>query len=407
MANKEVSSDTRPGVHLQSPEIVADPYPTYAMLRERYPVCQVEPDGLWAVSRFEDVRYVLSNPEIFSAAAADDLYDFDSSTGERRPSRLIISQDPPEHGKYQRLVNKTFLDKATKPLIPMMHQTAQSLLAGFDARMPMDFVEHFAYPYVGTIIKRIVGLDDRQSLAELREWIELEENVAPPQRDKAFIDAFEAAITRQNRYFMEVMNDRRENPQEDLVTHLVNAEVDDRKLTDDEILGLLCLLVSAGFVATLHMLNNAVILLARKPEVVAELRLSPKLIPAFIEELFRFSPSVLGTVRTTTRAVTIAGVEIPAGETVMPLLAAANRDPAAFENPDVFDLHRPRAGRHLAFGHGVHTCLGAALARLELKIALEALLDNYTQITCPADEDLVRVDALFIRGVSELLVRFH
>jgi len=407
MANNEHSTHTRPGIHLQSPDVRANPYPTYAVMRNNYPVCQVEPDGIWAVSRFEDVRFVLANPEIFSASASDALYSFDSPTDERKVPRLIISQDPPEHGKYQDLVNKTFLYKATTPLIPLMRDTAQSLLSKFDKETPVDFVEHFAYPYIGTIIKRIVGLDNKQSLAELRRWMALEESVAVPRPDDTLINAFEAAISRQNHYFTEIMNERRKKPQDDLVTQLVTAQVDGRKLTDEEICGLLCLLVSAGFVTTIHMLNHAVILLSQKPDLLARLLASPELLPAFIEELFRYSPSVLSTVRTTTRAVTIAGVQIPAGETVMPLLAAANRDPSAFENPDVFDLTRTRVGRHLSFGHGVHTCLGAALARLELRIALKELLSRYTNITCPADEDIVRIDTLFVRGVSELLVRFH
>ncbi len=399
--------NTRPGIHLQSPDVQADPYPTYTRMRNEHPVCQVEPAGTWAVSRFEDVRYVLANPKIFSASVADDLYNLDSPAGKRKPPRLIISQDPPEHGKYQRLVNKAFLDKATKPLIPLMRDTAQSLLGNFDTAAPVDFVEHFAYPYIGTIIQQIVGLENKQSLSELRHWLELEERVAIPPQDEAFTKAFKAAVAKQNRYFLEVMNERRNEPRNDVVTQLVNAEVDGKKLTDEEILGLLCLLVSAGFVTTTHMLSHAIILLGQKPDTLAELRESPQLLPAFIEELFRFSPSVLATVRKTTQAVTISDVEIPAGKTVMPLLAAANRDSAAFPNPDTFDLHRPRVGRHLTFGHDAHTCLGAALARLELKIALQTLLGRYAQIACPADEDLARIDTSFVRGVSELLVRFH
>lgn len=407
MAISERRANIRPRIYLQSPEVQADPYPTYALMRSDYPVCQIEPDGIWAVSRFEDVRFVLANPDIFSASALDALYKLDADADEDKIPRLILSQDPPEHGKYQRLVNKAFLDKATKPLIPLMRDTAQSLLSNFDKNTPTDFAEYFGYPYIGTIIRRIVGLDDRQSLAELRQWMDLEESVAPTPRDDAFIEAFKAAVSRQNRYFTEIMNERRKNPRIDLVTHLVNAEVDGRKLTDKEICGLLCPLVSAGYVTTIHMLSHAVILLSRQTEVLAELLLSPQSIPAFIEELLRFSPSVLGTIRTTTQAVTLADVEIPAGATVIPLLAAANRDPSAYPDPDVFDLTRPRIGRHLAFGHGVHTCLGAALARLELRIALETLLGTYTHIACPPDEDLIWRDTLFVRGVSELPVRFH
>ena len=406
MADNERRTHIRPGIFLQSPEVVANPYPTYAVMRNNTPVCQVEPDGLWAVSRFEDVRFVLANPEIFSASVADTLYDFDSPADERKVPRLIISQDPPEHGKYQGLVNKAFLDKATKPLIPLMRDTARSLLVNFAKKSPLDFVENFAHPYVGTAIRRVVGLDDKQSLAELRQWLELEQSVAVSP-DAAFIKAFEAAVARQNRYFTEIMIERRKNPQDDLVTHLVTAQVDGRGLTDGEICGLLCLLVSAGYATTTHMLSHAVILLSQQPDLLAELLASPQLLPAFIEELLRYSPSVLATIRMTTRAVTIAGVEIPEGATVMPILASANRDPSEFQNPDVFDLSRPKLKRHLAFGHGVHTCLGAALARLELKIALETLLGACTQLECPPEHELNWMDTQLIRGVTELPVSFH
>ena len=399
---------TRPGVglrDLKSGVKQRDLYRTYAMLRDDYPVCQLDPDGVWAISRFDDVRRVLKDWEDFSASAADEFYDFCSSDDTEHGPRPIIGQDPPEHGKYHRLINKAFLDKATKPLVPQIRRTAESLLEQFHQSSPVDFVEHFAYPFVRLIIWQIVGLDDKLSFAELRQWVELEERVTIGPSDPAYSKEVKAAVTRQNNYFMAIMDERRRNPRNDLVTHLLAAEVDGSTLSDADICGLLCLVVSAGFVTTIHMLSHAIILLARKPEVLAELRASPEMVPAFIEELLRYNPSVLGTVRTTTRAVTVAGVEIPAGQIVLALSPAANRDPREYENPDVFDLHRSRS-RHLTFGHGIHTCLGAALVRLELRILLETLLTRCTQVVCPSDDELPWIDAQMVRGVSKLPVRF-
>lgn len=399
---------TRPGIDLLSDEVRVDPYPTYERLRNEHPVCRVEPDGVWAISRFEDVRFVLDNPKIFSASAADALYNTESPEDKQPPPRPISAQDPPEHGKYRSLVNKAFLDKATRPLIPLIHDTANSLLQRFKETTPVDFVEHFTHPFVGTIINRIIGLEDHpQDPKELREWLRLEERVSLSRTDEAFNRAFDAATARQNDYFMEVMNDRRKRPRDDLVTRLVDAEVDDHKLSDEEICSLLRLLVSAGFVTTVHMLSHAVVLLSRDPDLLAELKDSPSSIPAFVEELMRFAPSVLATVRTTTQAVKIAGVEIPAEETVVPILASANRDPSAFSDPDKFDLTRPRKERHLSFGYGIHICVGVALARLELRIALEELLNTCTRIVCPPDDELIRVQTLFVRGISELPVRIY
>ncbi len=397
-----------PRIDLLSKDVVADPYPTYAWLLDKHPVCEIEPGPVWAVCRFDDVQFVLDTPEIFSASAADALYNTEAPRDERPPPRLISAQDPPDHGKYQGLVNKAFLDKATKPLIPLMRDTARSLLRQFEGPTPVDFVRHFTYPFVGAIINRIVGLEDHpQDPGELREWLLLEERVSLSQDDEAFNQAFDAAVARQNRYFLNVMNERRQRPRDDLVTLLVEAEVDGSKLSDDDIFSLLRLLVSAGFVTTVHMFSHAVVLLSKRADLVAELKDAPDSIPAFVEELLRFAPSVLATVRTTTQAVELAGVEIPAGETVVPLIAAANRDPSAFSNPHRFDITRPRNGRHLSFGYGIHTCLGAALARLELRIALEALLGSYMHIVCPPDGQIARIHTLFLRGITELPVRLY
>ena len=415
----DLRTSTRPGIDLLAEIVEHDPFAVYARLRRDYPVCQIEPHGFWVVSRFGDVQWVLEDHETFASSVLDELYEFDSpdsndpNSNDPKPAdqkddppRLILSQDPPEHGKYRDLVKKFFLDSATKRLIPLMQDTARSLLDNFDDTTPVDFVEHFAYPYVGAIIKSIIGLDERQSTAELREWVMLEERVSLKQTNENFIDAFEAALARQNGHFIDLINERRKSPRDDLITELVNARVDGEKLTDSELCGMLCLLVSAGFMTSVHMLSHAVILLSRRPELYTQISNAPDTaIPGFGKELLRYSPPVLATIRRTTRAVSIAGVEIPRGDTVIPIMASANRDPEVFEDPDTFDLTRPRAGRHLSFGYGVHTCLGAALARLELNVFLETLLDANRRFVCPPDEEMTPVQTLFIRGFSRIPVR--
>ena len=397
----------RPGIYLQSPETLVDPFPTYAYMRKHHPVCQVEPGGIWAVTCFDDVKYVLATPEIFSSKAINLLNESDWLSDESKHSRLIIAQDPPDHSLYHGMVNRAFISRVITTLEPLMRETAKSLMQQFDDSAPVDFVENFAYPYVGKITRNIMGVGEKQSLAEIREWVDLEERSSPIRPDDAFIAAFEHAILRQNGHFLEVIEERRANPQDDLITRLVNAEAEGKKLTDKQLCGVMSLVVSAGFATTVHMLNHAVMQLSQRPDLMAHLVASPDRISSFIEELLRYSPSVFSSLRSTTKDTEVSGVTIPKDALVMPLIASANRDTSQFANADVFDITRPKIKQHFTFGHGIHTCIGAALARAELRIALEVVLSKFTQFTCPADDQLLWKDSMFVRGVSALPVTFR
>lgn len=400
--------NTRPGIHLNESSVRSDPYPTYKLMREHYPVCQIEPDGIWAISRFKDVRFVLANHELFSSSAISALYESDWLNSKCRTDRLIIAQDPPEHDKYSVLVKKLFLDKATKYLIPLMRDTADSLLNKFYKKTHTDFMGEFAYPFVGTIVRDLMGIGKKQSLEELRHWVTLEGAVRPTRPDDDFIRDYEAAIIKQKKCFKEIIDDRRNTPRKDLVTYLLKSKVDGENLDDEQIIGLMCLLVQAGLFTTVHMLGHAVIMLSKQPEILSQLTASPELIPDFIEELLRLSPSVLGVIRMTTREVELSDIKIPKGALVMPLLASANRDGLQFFDPDKVDLHRSRINYHLAFGNsGSHTCIGAALARLEIKIVLEAILSRYSEIHCSGESQWIWEDSIFVRGVSKLPVSFR
>lgn len=406
MYDSPVLKDTL-NIDLRSPDIRDKPFSTYAFLRKHQPVCQVEPGGLWAVSRYDDVKFILENPEIFSSSAVNLLYAADWMMEECKNERLIISQDPPEHKPYHSVVNRAFINSAIVPLIPMMRESATSLFDQFGSGVSRDFVKDFSTPYVGGIIKHIVGLEEKQSLDEILSWVALEERVIPARPDKKFISDFERAILRQNAHFMSVIEERRKHPKEDLVTYLVNAEVNGSKLTDKQLCGLMCLIVLAGFSTSIHMLEHAIILLSQNIQTHQKLRASPELIPAFIEELLRYSPTARHTVRVATQDVELSGTVIPKGGVVLPLLASANRDSSQFPNPDTFDLFRPNIKKHLSFGYGMHTCIGAALARLEIKVALEVFLKSFARIECPSEDQLVWMDSVPMRGVTELPVSFH
>lgn len=403
----KVSRDRdRSSIDFTSNEFRADPYRTYEYMRRFKPVTPVKPDGVWAVSRAADVEFILSNPLLFSSAGFNLLYDPVWLKERFRIPRLIISQDPPDHRKYRQIISNVFSRESLESLAPLMRTIAQSLLVNFDDTSPVDFIEKFSYPYIGKIMRNIIGLDETQTLEELRQWVEIEEQVGFTRPSDEFIKTYEELTLKQQKIYLDVFEDRRLNPKDDLVTVLVNAEINNKKLSDKELFGLMNLTVSAGLSTTVQMLNNGIIQLSRRPELVDQLIKSPDLIPAFIEELLRYNSSTTGTMRITTEQVELANIVIPKGEVVMALLASANRDPHRFANPNEFDLFRPNAKRHMAFGYGIHNCVGAPLARLELKVAFEVLLQAFNTFRCPPHEELVWEKSVFIHGVSELAVQF-
>lgn len=403
---KKPRDEGRSGIDFYYSGFRADPYTTYEYMRRFQPVCMVKPDDIWAITRAADVEYVLSSPQIFSAKGFNQVYDAEWLSKKCRAPRLILAQDPPDHRKYRQIITDAFSRESVASLAPFMRVAAQSLLINFNANTPIDFVQQFAYPYIGKIMRQLIGLNDSLTFENIKQWVELEEQVSFRRPSDEFIKTYEKITLKQHKFYLDVFKARRKKPQDDLVTLLVNAEVDNQKLSDKELYGIMSLIILAGFSTTVQMLNNGIILLSRRPELVAKLIKSPDLIPAFIEELLRFSPAGAGTLRITTEPVVLANITIPKGEMVMAVLASANRDPHRFPNPDEFDLFRSNAKRHMTFGYGIHNCVGAVLTRLELKVAFEVLLQKFNTFSCPPHEDLVWEDSCFIHGVSELPVQF-
>lgn len=384
-----------------------NPYPTYEHMRQFDPVCQVKPDDMWAVSRACDVEFILSHSELFSSTGIDLAYNSKWLKPECRVPRPVIAQDPPDHRQYRKIVNGAFASQAMQSMAPLMKSLAKSLTPNLVKNAPVDFVQQFAYPYIAGIMRNIVGLDDQQSLAEIKEWVELEEQITFKRPSQGFIEAYEAVTIRQHNYYLKVFEERTKNPRGDLVTELVNAEVDGRKLSNKQLFGLMSLIMSAGFSTGVQMLNNGVILLSRRPQLIKQLAADISLVPAFVEELLRFSPSGSCTMRITTQPVDIAGITIPEGEMVMALLASANRDPDRFDEPDKFDIYRSDLKQHMSFGYGIHSCVGAALARLELTIAFQTLVEDFAKFDCPPDDQLAWEKSFFVQGVSELPTTCH
>lgn len=398
-----------PLVNLFSAESLQDQQAFFAQIHEAAPVVKVEPFGFLGLTRHEDVLAVLKDPELFSSAV--DMADVRKSIeGERvakaapfAQGRVMLSNiDPPEHTRLRSLLSTAFTPKAIARLEPRAQAVANELLDSILAKREFDFVRDFASPLPTTIIAEMMGVDPARH-DDFRRWSD--DTVTPRPTEGGPLSAEVAARMIESRtelmaYFSEMITERKFRPQNDFLTELVQAEINHQKLSADEVLGMVMFLLIAGNETTMSLISNAMVMLVQWPDIEKLLRAKPELIPAFIEEVLRFAGPVRHRIRRATKDTAIAGVPIRAGDRVMLLFGVANRDPAVFKNPDQFDLQREDRG-HLTFGHGIHFCIGAPLARLEARIAFEALLRRASGFR-PLDEKIDWGGTLSLRSVRSL-----
>ena len=392
-------------IDLNSPENCRNPFPTYQWLRENRPVCQIKNGGMWAISRYKDVKEILTNPEQFSSKATRKVI---APTWIKERCRRILPlamDDPPKHTRHRQLINRAFASRIINRLESPIKKIATPIIDSIVDAKSIDLFEDFSLPYCGNVITLITGTTELQPCAEIYHWL-LEVTAMDIEKpDDATIRRLEAAIEKQVDYFESVVKNRTIQPREDLVTEIINAEIDGQQLTFTESVNMLDLIARAGYMPPTHLLTLIMLTLARRPDLLQLLQQSPKRIPDFIEELLRHNSSVHALMRTTTEPVTLHSVTIPENADVLLLVASANRDAAVFDDPDTFNIDRT-PNPHLAFGFGPHICLGAELARLELRILLEALLPRINSIQCPDDRDLHWLPTIFFRGMDSLPLRF-
>ncbi len=344
-----------------------------ATMRDEHPVWR-DRYGLWHVFRHADVEAILRDPATFSS-------DTSRLVPAAAPTRrgMLTQFDAPEHRALRRLVSATFTPRMVAGLEPRIRALTGELLDRAGERF--DLVDALAFPLPVIVIAELLGLppDDRPLF---RSWADslFSQQVGDPT-DPEVMKHFTVAISEITAYFAEICAARRGHEHDDLISALVNTEVDGRVLDDEEAANFSMLLLLAGHITTTVLLGNAVRTFDDHPGVWDELRADPDLIPGAIEEVLRFRSPFMQVGRSTVRAVEVSGVEIPADVIVLPWLLAANRDPRAHRDPDRFDIRRGLGGgAQLAFGHGVHFCLGAPLARLEGRVALEELTRRYRRL---------------------------
>ena len=360
----------------------ADPFAVYRRMRDEAPVYWSEQWGWWALTRFEDVRAAIQDPDTFRSSEGMDI---DDSALEQAPPGSLPNMDNPRHDEIRRIVQPYFLPRRVAELEDGIRAVVRDLVDSWRDRGAVDLAEDLAWPMPFDVFFHVMGLPSRretdpEQLArrdQLERWThELKDRMPGTPHLTPVARAATAGV---QQHFIDLLEARRRNGRDDLVTHFVRSDiggvpfVSEEVTPTSEVSGLMMVLFLGGVESTAGLTGNLFKLLAENPEQRALLQRDPALIPAAIEEALRFITPLQLTARTTSREVTLHGVTIPAGGRVVLLTGAANRDERQFPDPDRFDITRGRS-RHLGFGEGVHGCLGAPLARLEARIALEEAL---------------------------------
>ncbi len=375
------------------PAFKADPYPVYAELREHAPALSTSLN-IWPISRYDDVSFVLRNHALFSSAAMG----LGPLAAAGMGGRSIISSDPPDHTQLRNLVNRAFTPRMVAGLEPRIREITRDLIARVAPSGWMDLVDDLATPLPVTVIAEILGVEtERQE--DFKRWSNatIGSTGGPPAEDRAGdVAEFQA-------YFAEMVERRRREPREDLISALVRAEGAEDTLTNAEIISFAMLLLIAGNETTTNLIGNAMLALAAHPDELRKVTEDRTLIPSMVEEALRYDSPVQFLVRVATDDVEVGGTTIPKGAPVMPIYASGNRDDRKYPDAARFDVTRNPQG-HLAFGVGIHFCLGAPLARLEARVAFEELL-QLRRIERAGEAE--RIDSLFLRGLTHLPLAFE
>jgi cytochrome P450 len=368
---------TKPKVvfHPFSEEFFTDPFEIYRRMREDAPLYYDEKEDFYALTRHEDVAAALKDFETYSSSRGCDLAMVRKGISDEQ--RSIIFMDPPEHRHMRSLLNKAFTPRA----IQSQHQTVVDLVDKYlNAADPehFDVVQDFSGPFPVEVITTMAGVPEEYR-QQLRHWIDTSLHREPGQIELP--EAGMQANIDTAMYYYGLVQERRENPGDDMISRLIAAEIpsDDgkfRRLDDIEICSFATLLGGAGAETVTKLVGSAAVLFARNPDQWEKLKEDRSKIPAAVEELLRYEGPVQYNVRWTLKEAHTSGGTIPAGKPVFVMNAAANRDPDAFTDADTFDIERDQTeAQHVGLGYGIHSCLGAALARMESRIALEKLLD--------------------------------
>jgi len=383
-----------------SDELRRDPYPLFTQARSAFPVLHEPGSDMWMLFDYDSVKRALNDSEVFSSVVETPLG--------KAPDWLVFS-DPPRHSKLRAIVMRAFTPRSIASVEPRVRELSRELLEPVLERGEMDLVADYSAPLPMMVIAELLGIpsSDRQRFMHWAEVIMTLSYTISGGEEAARAMSENAVVKEEMRaYFADLADQRRRTPKDDLLTRLVEAEVDGERLTPGEILGFFQLLLSAGTETTTNLINNALLCLLEHPDQFARLRAEPRLLPSALEEVLRYRTPVQMVFRATKGDVALHGQVIPAGKLVLVMIGSANRDATKFQDADRFDITRD-PNPHIAFGHGIHFCLGAALSRLEARVALTDLLEQLKGVQLASSEPWVPRKALNVLGPARLPVRFE
>jgi cytochrome P450 len=352
----------------------------------------------WNVFRYDDAQRILNDHLGFSSQAR--------GSAQRAALPSIVGMDVPRHRQLRGLVNQAFTPRTVEQLAPRITEISHQLVDRVIGQGRMDLMQDFAYPLPIAIIAELLGIPVEEQ-ATFRRWSET--LITGPRTDekrgRSYAAEREENLRDLNAYFLSKLEERRRAPRQDLMSRLLAAEVDGERLGENDLLEFCRLLLIAGYETTAYLIGNAMLAFDEHPDAADDVRRDPTLLPGAVEEVLRCYPSVAGTMRTTTAPTEIAGQPLDAGQTVIVWIGSANYDEQHFPDPERFDVRRA-PNRHLAFGFGVHFCVGAPLARLEARIALQTLLERLPRLRGELATAVEPVETPFIFGVRHFQVRF-
>ena len=396
-------------VDITSPSFKADPFPTFKHWRETKPFVPVKTFGerAWIITRYDDVLAALTDERLVKNR--QNVLDPSKRKGAMWVPNFVkplqngmIDADVPDHTRLRSLVHQAFMPRLIAQMQARIYRLAHELIDRVQTKGEMDLIRDFALPIPTTVISEMLGVPESDR-ADFQRWSQVIVSVNKP------IDGIKAlpSLYRLVRFLRRLFREHILDPQDNLTSALLQAESEGSTLSEDELIGMVALLLSAGHETTVNLIGNGVLALLNNPVELNRLRNKPELMKPAVEELVRYTPPVLfATSRYAREDLAIAGTQIPQGELVLAAIGSANHDPSRFEYPETLMLDRPN-NKHLGFGSGIHYCLGAPLARMESSIAFQVLFERLPNLQLAAAPEQLRWNSsLILRGLKSLPVRF-